>query len=73
MTYPYKLDPCPFCGGSAEIYEPWPNANVKEFYVVHEADEYSDCPAITDRLTYRLRHRTARSAANSWNIRLGVK
>jgi hypothetical protein len=74
MSYPYKLEPCPFCGGSAEIYEPWPHADVKEFYVVHEADEYSDCPADTrGSLSWRSKFRRPSDAAASWNCRLGVK
>lgn len=68
MTYPYKLLKCPFCGGCAEIYEPWPHADVKEVYVTHYSD-YGDCHAETRQLHYGLRHKTVVGAVNSWNAR----
>lgn len=73
MSYPFKLEACPFCGGEAEIYCPWPKANNPDYYVVHES-EYSDCPADTrGSLSWRGRFKKPSDAAANWNTRLGVK
>lgn len=73
MSAPYKLLPCPFCGESAEIYCPWPSADVKEYYILHEPEEWSDCPAETRApISYSRRHRKPEHAAWAWNARLGT-
>lgn len=69
MSYPFKLLSCPFCGGSADIYNPWPHADSPDYYVTHYSD-YNDCPAETRRLEYSMRHKSPMAAANSWNARL---
>jgi len=70
-NYPYKLLPCPFCAGSAEIYSPWPNADNPDYYVIHESLEYTDCPADTSgSLSWRMKFRKPSDAAASWNARM---